>query len=101
VRAGAGSLAGPDEKSLAMTARNMARKSAARSAPKRVSNRAWASPQALCAACRRLPPAFEQALQRAGWDIRSIERAEINEAFAAIAIVVARELGLPDEIVNV
>ena len=46
-------------------------------------------------------PAVKQALQRAGWDIRSIERAEINEAFAAIAIVVARELGLPDEIVNV
>ena len=42
-----------------------------------------------------------EALQRAGWDIRSIERAEINEAFAAIAIVVARELGLPEDIVNV
>jgi acetyl-CoA C-acetyltransferase len=46
-------------------------------------------------------PAVQQALQRAGWDIRSIERAEINEAFAAIAIVVARELGLPEDIVNV
>jgi acetyl-CoA C-acetyltransferase len=46
-------------------------------------------------------PAVRQALQRAGWEIGSIERAEINEAFAAIAIVVARELGLSDEIVNV
>jgi acetyl-CoA C-acetyltransferase len=46
-------------------------------------------------------PAVKQALQRAGWDIGSVERAEINEAFAAIAIVVARELGLSDEIVNV
>jgi acetyl-CoA C-acetyltransferase len=46
-------------------------------------------------------PAVKQALQRAGWDIRSVERIEINEAFAAIAIVVARELGLPDDIVNV
>src|SRR6266850_426335 len=46
-------------------------------------------------------PAVKQALQRAGWDIRSIERAEINEAFAAIAIVVARELGLPEDVVNV
>jgi acetyl-CoA C-acetyltransferase len=46
-------------------------------------------------------PAVKQALQRAGWEIDSIERAEINEAFAAIAIVVARELGLSDEIVNV
>jgi acetyl-CoA C-acetyltransferase len=46
-------------------------------------------------------PAVRQALARAGWDIASIERAEINEAFAAIAIVVARELGLPEDIVNV
>jgi acetyl-CoA C-acetyltransferase len=46
-------------------------------------------------------PAVKQALQRADWAIDSIERAEINEAFAAIAIVVARELGLSDEIVNV
>jgi acetyl-CoA C-acetyltransferase len=46
-------------------------------------------------------PAVQLALQRAGWDIRSVERAEINEAFAAIAIVVARELGLTEDIVNV
>jgi acetyl-CoA C-acetyltransferase len=46
-------------------------------------------------------PAVKQALQRAGWDIRSVEWIEINEAFAAIAIVVARELGLADDIVNV
>jgi acetyl-CoA C-acetyltransferase len=46
-------------------------------------------------------PAVKQALLRAGWDIRSVERVEINEAFAAIAIVVARELGLSDDIVNV
>jgi acetyl-CoA C-acetyltransferase len=46
-------------------------------------------------------PAVRQALRRAGWDIGSVERVEINEAFAAIAIVVARELGLPEDIVNV
>jgi acetyl-CoA C-acetyltransferase len=46
-------------------------------------------------------PAVRQALQRAGWDIGSVERAEINEAFAAIVIVVARDLGLPDNVVNV
>jgi acetyl-CoA C-acetyltransferase len=46
-------------------------------------------------------PAVRQALRRAGWDIGSVERAEINEAFAAIALVVARELGLPEDIVNV
>ena len=46
-------------------------------------------------------PAVRQALQRAGWDIGSVERAEVNEAFAAIAVVVARELGLAEDIVNV
>ncbi|HEY2526656.1 MAG TPA: acetyl-CoA C-acyltransferase [Xanthobacteraceae bacterium] len=46
-------------------------------------------------------PAVWQALQRAGWDVRSVERVEINEAFAAIAVVVARELGFADDIVNV
>jgi acetyl-CoA C-acetyltransferase len=46
-------------------------------------------------------PAVRQALARAGWDIGSVERVEINEAFAAIAIVVARELGFPEDIVNV
>jgi len=30
-----------------------------------------------------------------------VDRVEINEAFAAIAIVVTRELGLPQDIVNV
>jgi len=46
-------------------------------------------------------PAVKQALQRAGWDIGSVQRVEINEAFAAIAIVVAHELGFPEGIVNV
>ena len=46
-------------------------------------------------------PAVRQALDRAGWNLGDIERVEINEAFAAIAIVVTRELGLPEDIVNV
>jgi acetyl-CoA C-acetyltransferase len=46
-------------------------------------------------------PAVKQALERAGWSVGSVERVEINEAFAAIAIVVARELGLAEDIVNV
>jgi acetyl-CoA C-acetyltransferase len=46
-------------------------------------------------------PAVKQALDRAGWRLSDIERVEINEAFAAIAIVVTRELGLPEDIVNV
>lgn len=46
-------------------------------------------------------PAVRQALDRAGWSIKDIERVEINEAFAAIAIVVYRELGFGEDIVNV
>lgn len=46
-------------------------------------------------------PAVRQALDRAGWETADVERVEINEAFAAIAIVVARELGFAPEIVNV
>lgn len=46
-------------------------------------------------------PAVKQALQRADWDIRSVDRVEINEAFAAVAIVVTRELGFSEDIVNV
>jgi acetyl-CoA C-acetyltransferase len=46
-------------------------------------------------------PAVQQALRRAEWDTASVDRIEINEAFAAIAIVVTRELGLREDIVNV
>jgi acetyl-CoA C-acetyltransferase len=46
-------------------------------------------------------PAVRQALERAGWPIKNVDRVEINEAFAAIAIAVHRELGLPEDIVNV
>ena len=46
-------------------------------------------------------PAVHQALERAGWGMTNIERAEINEAFAAIAIALTEELGLSEEVVNV
>ncbi len=46
-------------------------------------------------------PAVRQALARAGWAIGDIDRIEINEAFAAIALAVTRELGLAEDIVNV
>ena len=46
-------------------------------------------------------PAVKQALERANWSIGEVERFEINEAFAAIAVAVTRDLGLPEDIVNV
>ena len=39
-------------------------------------------------------PAVRQALDRAGWKTADIQRIEINEAFAAIAIAVTKDLGL-------
>ncbi len=46
-------------------------------------------------------PAVKQALDRAGWKAADIERIEINEAFAAIAIAVTKDLGLNADVVNV
>lgn len=46
-------------------------------------------------------PAVRKALARAGWSLGDIERIEINEAFAAVPLAVARTLGLPEAIVNV
>jgi len=46
-------------------------------------------------------PAVRQALDRAGWKVGDIERIEINEAFAAIAIAVTKDLGLSPDVVNV
>jgi len=46
-------------------------------------------------------PAVKQALARAGWTNNDIERIEVNEAFAAIALAVMREPGLPPDTVNV
>ncbi|NMG36893.1 acetyl-CoA C-acyltransferase [Azoarcus sp. TTM-91] len=46
-------------------------------------------------------PAIRQALQRAGWQAEAVDRYEINEAFAAIALAVQAELGLDEARLNV
>lgn len=46
-------------------------------------------------------PAVRQALERAGWTLGTVERFEVNEAFAAIVLAIIQELGLPEDIVNV
>jgi acetyl-CoA C-acetyltransferase len=46
-------------------------------------------------------PAVRQAIERAGWALRDVDRIEINEAFAAVPLAVIKELGLPPDIVNV
>ena len=46
-------------------------------------------------------PASQQALRRAGMQVRDIDLWEINEAFAAIPLRTIRELDLDPERVNV
>jgi acetyl-CoA C-acetyltransferase len=46
-------------------------------------------------------PASRKALERAGWSVGDVELVEANEAFAAQAIAVNRDMGWDPEIVNV
>jgi acetyl-CoA C-acetyltransferase len=46
-------------------------------------------------------PAVQLALRRAGWQLADVDRFEINEAFAAVPLAVIKQLGIPDDIVNV
>jgi acetyl-CoA C-acetyltransferase len=46
-------------------------------------------------------PAVRLALQRAGVELRDIDLFELNEAFAAQAVAVGRELAVPDDRLNV
>jgi acetyl-CoA C-acetyltransferase len=46
-------------------------------------------------------PATRKALQKAGLGIDDIDLFEVNEAFAAVVMRFMRELGVPEEKVNV
>lgn len=46
-------------------------------------------------------PAVQQALARAGWKATDVERAEVNEAFAAIVLALIDEIGWSQDMVNV
>jgi acetyl-CoA C-acetyltransferase len=46
-------------------------------------------------------PATKKALEKAGWSVKDVELVEANEAFAAQAIAVNRQLGWDPNIVNV
>ena len=45
--------------------------------------------------------AIDKALRRAGWDAKSVNLWEVNEAFAAVTMAAMAEYRLPHEIVNV
>jgi acetyl-CoA C-acetyltransferase len=46
-------------------------------------------------------PAMRKALEKAGWSVGDVDLFEVNEAFAVVAMIAMRELGLPHEQVNV
>jgi acetyl-CoA C-acetyltransferase len=46
-------------------------------------------------------PASKKALEKAGWKINDLDLIESNEAFAAQSLAVIKDLGLPEEKVNV
>ena len=46
-------------------------------------------------------PASKKALEKAGWKINDLNLIESNEAFAAQSLAVIKDLGLPEEKVNV
>ena len=46
-------------------------------------------------------PATNKALEKAGWSVSDLDLIESNEAFAAQALSVSKELGFDDEITNV
>jgi len=82
-----------------------------------VADRSWAEKQGLLPMARLVSygigavepglfgigpvPAVQQALARAAWSVGTVDRVEINEAFAAIALACLRELGFAEDVVNV
>ena len=46
-------------------------------------------------------PAIRIALERAHWTLSDVERFEINEAFAAVPLAVAKSLGIPQDVLNI
>jgi acetyl-CoA C-acetyltransferase len=46
-------------------------------------------------------PAIRKVLARAGWTVDGVDLFEVNEAFAVVAMIAARDLGIPDDKLNV
>ncbi len=44
---------------------------------------------------------MRKAMEKAGWSASDIDLFEVNEAFAVVAMIAMRDLGLPHEKVNI
>jgi acetyl-CoA C-acetyltransferase len=45
--------------------------------------------------------AMKKALERAGWSVKDIDLFEVNEAFACVAMIAMKDLGISHEVINV
>jgi acetyl-CoA C-acetyltransferase len=45
--------------------------------------------------------AMRKALERAGWDLGDVDLFEVNEAFAVVAMIAMRDLGIAHEVLNI
>jgi acetyl-CoA C-acetyltransferase len=46
-------------------------------------------------------PALHKVLEKAGWSVDDVDLYEVNEAFACVAMIAMRDLGIPHEKINV
>jgi acetyl-CoA C-acetyltransferase len=46
-------------------------------------------------------PAVQKALERAGWSVGDVDLYEVNEAFACVAMIAMRDLGISREVLNI
>jgi acetyl-CoA C-acetyltransferase len=46
-------------------------------------------------------PAIEKVLQKAGWSVGDVDLWEVNEAFACVAMIAMRDIGIPHDKINV
>ncbi|MFP5329112.1 MAG: acetyl-CoA C-acyltransferase [Alphaproteobacteria bacterium] len=46
-------------------------------------------------------PAIQKVLEKAGWNVEDVDLFEVNEAFACVAMIAMRDIGIPHEKINV
>ena len=46
-------------------------------------------------------PAMRKALNKAGWEVADVDLFEVNEAFAVVAMIAQKDLGIPDDKLNI
>jgi len=46
-------------------------------------------------------PAIHKVLEKAGWSVDDVDLYEVNEAFACVAMIAMRDIGIPHEKINV